>query len=214
MLDGTKKMRDTTYTQTHTESCIDYMIDHNDKGNESTAQERQWALAIKAAAIEDEDINAQVMTDLEFLQFAIVCQGRVKEALVRIKRLQACKQLNGIVADGCYEQAIRDVVVFQRHHPHFILSLGALEDDTHVLSANWACFRAYRMKTPESHALRIRGLFYYFQGMRIMYCAPGARVYYMRLDSFSRRTHPLTFLVSILDVQLANPTLKPCARDM
>ena len=122
------------------------------------------AVRIKRAAILDPDVNADKICDLEFLQYAIVAKDDMAQALRRIQRMQRFKQRNGIQRDGSYEQAMRDISMFQTLHPDFFLSLAESPvDGVHILSANYAKFRAFRMTTEEAQVVRIRGLFYYFQ---------------------------------------------------
>uniref|UniRef100_A0A7S3L7D9 Uncharacterized protein n=1 Tax=Amphora coffeiformis TaxID=265554 RepID=A0A7S3L7D9_9STRA len=123
--------------------------------------ELKWAAAIKEAAT----IDADAVSDLEYLQHAIVAKEKVPKALKRIKRMEHFKQQYGIQKDGCVEDAIRDLNAFDEAHPNFILALGGLETEknthVHVLSVDYAQFVAKKMKTEEAFKILMRGIFHY-----------------------------------------------------
>jgi len=134
---------------------------------EATEQELKWAAAIKDAAKVCAEIDADAVSDLEYLQHAIIAKEKVSKALKRIKHMQKFKQKYGIHKDGCYEDAIRDLKAFEEAHPNFILALGGLETEkntnVHVLSVDYAQFFAKNMKTEEAFQVLMRGIFYYMQ---------------------------------------------------
>ena len=106
-----------------------------------TAHEVSWALAIRDAARKDPDIDAQRVTDLEFLQHAIVAKDKVDKAIRRIKRVQLFKTRHGIKLDGSYEDGMRDLKKYLDMFPGFFLSVASLAPDhTHVLCANFSKF--------------------------------------------------------------------------
>ena len=58
---------------------------NNANPNEATAQELQWAITIKEAALADPEMPAAAvgdMADFEFLQHAIVAKNKVDKALL------------------------------------------------------------------------------------------------------------------------------------
>lgn len=59
-----------------------------------TEEERQWAITIKQAVAEDEEV--QGLSDLEYVQYAIVTRGNVQDSMRRIRGLQLFRQEYGI----------------------------------------------------------------------------------------------------------------------
>ena len=90
-----------------------------------TETELQWAREIKKAAIADPLIDAEAVTDWEFLQHGIVAKEQTKKAVERLRNLQSFKEHYGIQHwNGSVEDAKRDLQTFVRTHPNFFLSLG------------------------------------------------------------------------------------------
>ena len=132
---------------------------------EVSEQERQWALAIKEAATADGEILVENLTDLEFVQHAIVAKSNVKKALLRIRRLQNFKERYGIVLDGSYEQGLRDLQAFHSYVPGFALGFGCenTQDGSQVMSFDFAAYRQSNLKTEEAFKLTMRAFFYVLQ---------------------------------------------------
>ena len=85
----------------------------------ATEEELKWATAIKQAAESDASIQSDALSDLEYLQHAIIAKENTDKALCRIKRLQDFKQRYGIKLDGSYEEGMRDMKQFQAAHPGY-----------------------------------------------------------------------------------------------
>lgn len=138
---------------------------------EATKQELEWASAIKNAAELDADVNADLVTDLEFLHHGIIAQDNTDKALIRLKRMQVFKKQYGIKLDGSHEEGMRDFQIFIKAHPGFALSLGVLKNGdsssepqhAHLMCADYAQFLAKRLKSDESFAVLMRGFFYFMQ---------------------------------------------------
>ena len=142
---------------------------------EATKQELEWAVAIKKAAEVDAHVNAHLVSDLEFLQHAIIAKDNVDKALKRLKRMQEFKKQYGIKLDGSHAEGMRDLQTFGTAHPGFALAIGVLKNDTtdselqqqqqaaHVMCADYAQFLAKTIKSDESYAVLMRGLFYFIQ---------------------------------------------------
>ena len=130
-----------------------------------TEQEISWAIAIRDAASKDPDIDASSVTDLEFLQHAIVAKDKVDNAIHRIKRVQSFKTRHGIKLDGSYEEGMRDLKKYLDMFPGFFLSVAGLPDHTHVLCANFSKFykKALKATGEEGWFVLIRGFFYLLQ---------------------------------------------------
>lgn len=151
-------------------------MNNNNKSMEATEEELKWAARIKEAAEADEDIDATALSDLEFLQHALVAKDKVPKALTRIKHMQKFKQMYGIQRNGSYQDAMRDLKAFNEAHPNFILAIGGLDEaaapagskqeqyaHTHVLSCDYAQFLAKKMHSEEAFKVFLRGLFYCMQ---------------------------------------------------
>ena len=89
-------------------------------------------------------------------------KGESGKGASRIKKLQKFKQRYGIKVDGSVEDGIRDLQIAIDVQPGFLLSLGKLEDGTHVISTNYAKLLA-RRKNEEGYAIALRGGYYILQ---------------------------------------------------
>lgn len=137
------------------------MLSFHDNDDAPTDDERQWALDIKYAAASSPHLNSDKLSDLEYLQFAIVTKGDTSKALSRIQRMQAFKKECGLALDdGSIEQARRDLKTFYTVHHGCYLALGALPDGTHVVCSDYHQGVDYVGKG-ESFKIRMRGLFYH-----------------------------------------------------
>lgn len=149
----------------HNHSCL--IMSPSTTDMEATEQELKWAAAIKQAAVADTEIDSDAVSDLVFLQHAIVAKDKVPKALKRIKRMQKFKQKYGIQKNASYEDAMRDIKAFEEAHPNFILALGGLETEknthVHVLSVDYAQFFARKMSCDEAFKVLMRGIFYYME---------------------------------------------------
>lgn len=130
---------------------------------EVTSEEREWAIAIKHAAIADDDIIDDVLTDFEYLQHAFVAKDKVGKAVKRIKQLQAFKKRYGIKLDGSVEEAERDLKALNLQFPGLMVSLGTRDNGSHVTSVDISKILARRLKTEEAHAIFLRFFFYMLQ---------------------------------------------------
>ena len=129
------------------------MMRNNDQVT-ATKEELRWALRVKEAAQDHAGIDASIVSDLEFWQFALIAKGDVNKALSRLVQFQCFKAEYGIVIpNGSMEQGLRDLDTFQSAHPRFFLSLAAIQfrcdndddtvDPTHLTTTNLAhCFPA------------------------------------------------------------------------
>ena len=82
-------------------------------------QERQWAMEIKQAVNESEDLKP--LTDFDYVQYAMVTLGNTQEALFRIAGMQAFREEYGI--DNSVEQAVDHLDRAMQMLPGFILHL-------------------------------------------------------------------------------------------
>ena len=130
---------------------------------QATEQELKWAAAIKEAALADPDIDTAVLSDLEYLQHAMVAKDCVDKALRRMKRLADFKERFGIKRDGSWEEGWRDLKSFQAAHPGVLLAVETLPDDSSVTACSTGKFYTRNVRSPESLAIAMRGFFYVLQ---------------------------------------------------
>ena len=123
--------------------------------------EREWAIAIKAAAQRHSDIDASIVSDLEYLQYAIFTQGNVPDALKRLALVQDFKRRYGIHDDGSWEEGIRDLETFLRAFPDYLCSFGIHPGDQSCFS----CLRPVESPNgaPENVPVFMRFWFYHCQ---------------------------------------------------
>jgi hypothetical protein len=77
-----------------------------------TADERRWALAIKAAIEQEPEVDN--LSDFMYAQYGIICKGNVADAVDRAESLQWYRHNYGVAGslkDG--EKALRDMVETQ-----------------------------------------------------------------------------------------------------
>lgn len=121
-----------------------------------TSEERQWALAIKHAVDNDEDI--MVLTDFDYMQYAIVCGDDVDDALQRIRGLQVFRQEYNI--GDTFEEGVHFLGALLQQQPGMLLSIdkartsaklpdeveGEIDVDAH--SNFWMIFDFARINPP------------------------------------------------------------------
>ena len=136
-------------------------------GKQVSEEEREWALAIKHAAHGDPDIDADQLSDLEYLHHAFVAKGKVSKAIERIKRLSRFKNLYGIKEYPTVEEAMRDLTKYQQRMPGLFLSIGVLPDDQQmVVFCDFSKFLTKNFATKESVNVGIRGLYQFCQALQ------------------------------------------------
>ena len=101
----------------------------------ATQEELEWALSIKKAAVAHADIQAELVTDWEFWQHAVIAKNKVDKALQRIQRVQQIKLEFGIKLDGSAAEGMRDLKAFFAAHPGFFVCLSRLPDQSYVFCA-------------------------------------------------------------------------------
>lgn len=88
-----------------------------------TAEERQWALAIKAAVQADPEVEEE--PDFWYVQLALMEQDNVEGAVVRAKKVQNFRQ--EYEAEDNYEFAVRVLRDFQQLLPEFWMAFSYQE---------------------------------------------------------------------------------------
>lgn len=91
---------------------------------ELSATERQWALEVKRAVLEDEELMA--LTDFEYAQHAIVAEGNLPEALFRIGRMQDFRQHYKV--EQTVEQGLELLLGLMQQQPGFLLHVDVSQD--------------------------------------------------------------------------------------
>ena len=132
-----------------------------------TEQELVWAARLKEVATADgSGVDADEVSDWEFLQHAMVAKANTFKALDRLKNLQALKRRYGIIRDGSVDEAARDLRTFLQTHPGLYMSLAnhSSEDEgTQVFCSEYQRFQSSRMKSEEAYAVYMRAAFYVLQ---------------------------------------------------
>ena len=131
-----------------------------------TQKEIEWAKAIRKAARADAELAsvAASMSDLEFVQHALVAKDQVDKALVRMRNLRDFKSRYGITGDGSLEDSLRDLEACHRFFPNFILALGTSPlDGSQVLSFDFVQYNNSKLDSEESYAVCCRAYFHLAQ---------------------------------------------------
>ena len=170
---------------------------------QATEVELAQATRIRDAATVDPDIDESSLTDWEYLQHALVAKDRVDKALERIRRSQELKHRYGIQGDGSVEAALRDLQLYQRLYPRFLLSLKQVSSkqqqqqsssnnsnsgDSHTDDSEEATLDAphvfcqdmaqvVKSRNEEAYAVRVRVLFWLLQAMHCNIPAMRSGVY-------------------------------------
>lgn len=140
--------------------------------DEPTEQELKWATAIRDAAVAHPDIHDTILSDLEYLQHAVIAKDQVDKALARMERMQRFKERYGILGDGSLEEGLRDLKAFTAAHPGVILAVEQASSSSaaHVTACCCAKFFARDIRVqqgskgkPESLAITMRGVYYVLQ---------------------------------------------------
>jgi hypothetical protein len=140
------------------------------QNSKPTEQELHWARNLKTAAQSpDSGVDAEKVSDFEFLQHAIIAKTNTAKALQRLRHLQAFKRRYGILGNGSVDEAERDLRTFLSTHPKLYLSLAdSGEHDnktpaTQIFCSEYRYFNASRMKSEEAYLIYMRAAFYTLQ---------------------------------------------------
>ena len=121
-----------------------------------TAEEREWALAIKAAANEIPEIDA--LSDYECAQYALIDRGVLQASLVRAQHLQVFREeysLRDTAEEGM--KIFRSMI---KLYPEFILSVSFCETEGHVVVVDVASMIQERLKSDESYRTMLGCLYF------------------------------------------------------
>lgn len=92
---------------------------HDDETMTISDEEKEWALEIKRAVEDNEHLLP--LTDYEYVQHALVSEGKLGEALCRVERMQNFCQEYGV--DKSVEQAMEMLVELIHQQPGFLLHM-------------------------------------------------------------------------------------------
>lgn len=92
---------------------------HNGPAMELTSVERNWALRLREAVEQLDDL--QNLTDMEYAQYAIITQGDIPKALTKLYGFQVFREEYGV--DNSVEQAIEVLAEHFRQQPGYLLHL-------------------------------------------------------------------------------------------
>lgn len=129
-----------------------------------TEAELQWALTIKQAIEEDEEILARAITDMEIASFAIVDQGDIERSVERAMCMQAFRMQHNI--NDNVEEAMRILRESEQDHPHCMLSIDECPNDDgkggHLMVADLAKFNPKTVleKGPKGFRVLLGGFYY------------------------------------------------------
>ncbi|CAB9511544.1 expressed unknown protein [Seminavis robusta] len=96
-----------------------------------TSEERQWALAIKQAVSESEELSP--INDFDLVQYAMITQGNTEEALARMEGMQSFREHYDI--DNSAEQGVRCLQLAMDLLPRFLLHLDNCPDTNEAILA-------------------------------------------------------------------------------
>ncbi|CAB9520671.1 expressed unknown protein [Seminavis robusta] len=128
-----------------------------------TDQEREWALAIKQAMAEEEEILESAISDMEIAAFAIVDRDDIERSLERAICMQAFRMMYNI--NDNVDEAIDILRKNNIHHPGCILSIDECPNDdgngAHVMVADMAKFNPQSvMDDPKGYRILLGGFYY------------------------------------------------------
>jgi len=138
-----------------------------------TKSEIVWAKEIKASIMEEDEILAQTITDLDYAQFAIITKGNLKRAMKMIHNLSTFKKENGgidtdaVAVDDIsvlVEKAIDSIKLVEK--TGFIVSFGSVEKEepkysaSSVIALNLTAFNPRKYKSPEEWKVLFTALYY------------------------------------------------------
>lgn len=131
----------------------------------ATEQEKAWAIAIKSTVEADEKLDN--LTDMEYLQHAIVAKEKVEKALKRVKRMQAYKKKYGIAKDGDdYEAGWKVIQQFFDQQPGMMTGIGIDTKGRLVSCFDYKKFMPKKVKTEEDWKIFMGAFFYMFQALQ------------------------------------------------
>ena len=114
----------------YSEECMDVEQDlvtkllaspepHKDPSMSVRLHERVWALEIKQAVEAEEELRP--LSDMDYVQYAIICKGNLGNAMRRIRNIQAFKDTYQV--DNSVEQAMAMLEAFMTQQAGLILHL-------------------------------------------------------------------------------------------
>lgn len=125
-----------------------------------TEEEKGWAMIIKNAIVEADPEFAKTISDLEYVQHAIVAKDKLSKALTRIRRLKAFKTEYGIDDDRPLEEIQAILLRFEELASGFFLGFGREANGRYVVTMDYKCFEPAKFESPEDWKVLFAGFYY------------------------------------------------------
>ena len=138
-----------------------------------TDEEHQWALAIKQALQEDDEVLACAICDMEIAAYAIVDHGNIERAVERATCLQAFRMTYNI--NDNVEEAMSILRRSEEHHPGCMLSIDKCPNDDgkggHLMVVDMAQFNPQSTLEagPQGFRILLGGFYYMILSMQSDY---------------------------------------------
>jgi hypothetical protein len=142
------------------------------KVSETTRDELEWAVNIKAAIESNPDIRN--VSDMEYIHHALIAKNDVAEAVRRIQGLQYFREEYRI--KDTIEEGTELIRAFLKQQDGFVLTVDVdLEKGHFVWVYDNAKIRPDRVDFPEDWRVYLGGIYYMFQAMHsnIQACRQG-----------------------------------------
>jgi hypothetical protein len=134
--------------------------DEEDEMLTLTEEEKGWAMTIKNAIVEADAEFAKTITDLEYVQHAIVAKDKLSRALKRIRRLKEFKREYGIDDHRTMEEIQAILLRFEELASGFFLGFGREESGRYVVTVDYKCFEPQKFESPEDWKVLFAGFYY------------------------------------------------------
>lgn len=131
-----------------------------------TEEERDWALAIKEALTKEDTELAEKISDLEYVEHAIIAKDKVAKALKRMKRLEVFRKEHGISSEATAEDAVQIIQKFEASCPGMLSSYGKLEGGEYLTTFNYENFLPANFTQPEDWKNCFAAFYYLFDAMQ------------------------------------------------
>ena len=123
-------------------------------------EERQRALALRAAVAEGDDTRDIPIPDMEFVQYAIIVGDDIPKSLERIRKIHQFRtqyQINDTV-----EQGVESIRGFMDQQPGFSLNIDQCARQKHYVHVlDFAKFNPKKIHLPNDWKIFFRGIYYF-----------------------------------------------------
>jgi hypothetical protein len=123
-------------------------------------------LNIKKALMEADPDFAKTISDLEYVQHAIVAKNVVSKALKRIRRLKAFKEEHGISETATVEETTEMLKRLEDLSPSMFMGFGKDDKGRYVTTWNYNAFLPAAYQNPEDWKACFSAFYYLFDAMQ------------------------------------------------